>query len=295
MKLPSNQKNRVRIWRVINSVCVSLMRMALIAGFSLAISSKATVPITELPVFGDLGNFTLFGGSINLQNVTVTGDVGVANGGSINRMAPGAIKGNLYLGVGATQMATAGPVNSIISNTNLFLQQDTVYSASLAMAGFMPDITYDTSPSSPVNISTTAGLITVVNLNAGLNQPVTVTGGGVAVLNILGGSVTLQGGVSGNPANIFINYTGTGSVSWMAGGGPVINAQIFVPNGTASTSGGTLNGSIFGGLGTMAFTSATVINGVAPVPEPGTTVLIMAGLVAFTLSARTVYRKPEFS
>src|SRR5215469_18533770 len=110
MKLPINQSNALRLLSI---------RMALITGFSVAISAKATVPATDLPNFDGLPNFAQLGNNITEHNATVNGNVGVSSGGLLDLDNPGTINGNVFQATGATFNETGHLNGSLFTGQDL--------------------------------------------------------------------------------------------------------------------------------------------------------------------------------
>lgn len=282
MKLNKNQTNRARFLRASDS----LMCAAVIAGFFLAVSAKATVPDSSLPSFDNLPNFAQLGNNLNENNGTIFGNVGVSDGGTISIGAPSTIEGNLFIATGATRSGPGAVTGTIFTNQNLSLEQSTVFTASLDLADLPPDQTVTGDQTTGLTIDVPAGQVYVLNLNGGLdlnNQNIVLTGGGNLVLNI-GGTFSLTGSASilGPPANVFVNYIGANTVNTHIG--DTIDGQVFIPNAPA-TLDGVWNGGVFSGNLQVSLLSASTINAV-PVPEPGVALLMAAGFVPFMLLAR---------
>lgn len=282
MKLHTNQTTRARFRRASNL----LMRTALIAGFSVAISSKATVPTSDLPDFDNLPNFAQLGNDLNENDGDVYGNVGVSEGGTISIGAPSTINGDLYLATGATQSGPGAVTGTTFTGVSLSTEQSTVFTASADLANLTPDQVVSGDQTTGLSIDVAPGEVYVLNLNGGLdlnNQNITLTGGGDLVLNI-GNTFSLTGSASidGPAQNIFVNYTGGNTVDTHVG--DTVNGQVFIPNAPASLDG-VWNGGVFSGNLEASLLSAGTINAV-PVPEPGVMALISASLVASLLLVR---------
>src|SRR5215469_13897443 len=89
MKLPIIQSN-------------VMCAVALVGGLSLAMSARATVPISDLPDFDNLPNFGLLGNNISSATASVNGNVGVSDGGTLNGAGFFTINGDFFAGNGAT-------------------------------------------------------------------------------------------------------------------------------------------------------------------------------------------------
>lgn len=265
----------------IKSITVPLLRIALIAGSCLAISSKAEVPQSDLPNFDGLGNFAQLGNSITVHNATVNGNEGISSGGAFDLDTPGTVNGNLYQATGATA-TLAGTLNgSLFPNQNLSTDQSTVFSASVNLATLIPDETITGDQTSPLSFDVPAGEVEVIDLNGGLNlkhsDDITLTGGGDLVLNIMG-SFTLQDAASivGSPSDIFVNYEGTSAVT--TDENDLVDGQLFFPDAEADLKS-TFFGGIYSGDPNVELLANATLNAV-PLPEPGSVVLVSAALAS---------------
>jgi len=284
MKLPTVYKNTVRIWRARDRICISLMGAALVAGFSLPMSSKATVPISSLPDFGNLTNFAELGNQLNESAVTINGNVGVSENGTLTLASPSTINGDVYVASGATFSRLGTVTGSIFTGQNLAAEQSTVFSASSALAALPADQTVTGNQATGLSIDVPTGLVYVLDLNGGLNlsdQNITETGGGDLVINLASSAFNLKGtsSILGNPQNIFINYLGSGTVNSAVG--DVVNGQVFIPGGAANLDG-TWNGSIFGGNKTITMLADSTLNGV-PIPEPSSIAMAAMGGISMII------------
>lgn len=288
MKLPTAQKHTERVWRARGVVSALIRRLPLVACFSLAISTRATVPTSDLPNLDSLPNFAEFANQQVDDLATVNGDVGVSAGGMLDLTKPATINGNVDLNTTATLNQKGVITGATFNSQNLSTEESDFIAASAALAALTPDETLTADQTSALGFNVPAGQVEVVDLEGGLNlnyQNVTLTGGGDLVLNI-DGSFSLDGSASivGNPSNIYVNYEGTSPITTHVA--DTVDGLVFDPDGAANLDG-TWNGSIFGGSGTITLNSGTFINGVAPTPEPGPMVLILMGLgVLFLHRAR---------
>ena len=273
MKLSTIQTDTVRV-------------VALMAGLSLAISARATVPISDLPDFDNLPNFAQLGNNIVVDGGTVNGNLGVSAGGDLSRTAPATINGDLYLAPGVANSGSGRVTTSIFTGQNLSVDQAAVFSASAGLSGLTPDTVYSSSQTGPFTFNVPVGEVYVVNFNNGLDlnsgSTITLTGGGSLVLNIAH-SLSFSGatsGIFGDPANVFINYTGTSAMDMSLA---TVNGQFFMPDAAATMTGGILNGGVFSGNSLVTLDGLQTINAM-PVPEPGVMVLISAGLASLLLA-----------
>jgi hypothetical protein len=282
MKLATIQTNTLR---------PSLTRVALITGFSLAISAKATIPTSDLPNFDGLPNFAQLGNQITEHNATVNGNVGVSSGGLLDLDNPGTINGNVFVSSGAT-FDQVGTVNgSVFTGQDLSTDQSAVFSASAGLGALPAVQTVSGDQTSSLSYNVPVGQVEVVDLNGGLDlkhtDDITLTGGGDLVLNI-SGSFTLQDSASilGNPANIFINYLGTSAVT--SDENNLVDGQIFFPNAEAELKS-TFFGAIYSGDQNVELLANGTLNAVA-LPEPGSTILISTALTALLLARNRLCR-----
>lgn len=278
MKLPIFRTNTPRL---------PLMRMALIAGFSLAISAKATVPDTDLPDFDNLPNFSLLGNQLNAIDTTINGNAGVSENGLLNLEAPSTINGDVSIGNGATLTGPGQITGNIFASQDLTTEQNTVFTASEVLDALPADLVISGNQTAALSFAPPAGEVEVVDLNGGLNlndQNISMNGDGTLVLNVLGSfSLTGTASILGNAQNVFINYLGTSTM--VTTGLPSIEGQVFIPNAAADLEG-TVNGAVYSGDGTISFLSTSTLNG-NPVPEPATIVLAaMSGLSTILLRHR---------
>ncbi len=66
-------------------------------------SLAQAVPITELPDMGLLTPYATFGNNYNDSLVTINGNSGISNNGTLALAAPSTINGDLYRGIGSTK------------------------------------------------------------------------------------------------------------------------------------------------------------------------------------------------
>jgi hypothetical protein len=268
-------------------VRTSIIRIAVIAGSALAISSKATVPVSDLPSFDNLPNFAQLGNSIDVHNATVNGNVGVSSDGTLDLDTPGTINGNVFEATGAT-FDQAGNLNgSLFTGQNLSTEQSSVFSDSSDLGALPAVQSVAADQTTPLAFVVPAGQVEVVDLNGGLDlkhsDDITLTGGGDLVLNI-SGTFTLQDAASilGDPSNIFINYLGTTAVTTKENN--VVDGQIFLPSAEADLDS-TFFGAIYSGDQNVELMANATLNGV-PLPEPGAMAMMSAGFIPFILLAR---------
>ncbi|HUA66629.1 MAG TPA: hypothetical protein VME24_12325 [Alphaproteobacteria bacterium] len=282
--------NRINVRRARGRIPPVIRHLSVLACFLLAISSKATVPLTDLPNLGALNNFIEFGNQQVDNLATINGNVGVSAGGMLQLNAPATINGDISLAYPVTLMQMGLVTGVTYNDQSLTTDQNTVISASAALGKLAADETISGSQTMALNFDVPASQVEVVDLEGGLNlnnQNITLTGGGDLVLNIED-SFSLNGSavILGDPANIYINYEGESTItSYVAN---TIDGMLFDPDAAANLAG-VWNGSIDAGDGTITLESGAELN---PVPEPGTRDLILTGIGAllFPVARRRFWR-----
>ena len=166
------------------------MRLLLLASLSLAISAKATLPASDFPNLGSLGDLTELGHPL----VEIPDTDANAN---------------------FTRLTVVN--GAVFSDPALVSDQSQVLSASAILAALIPDQTISANQTAALSFDVNPGQVEVVDLNGGLNldnQSITLAGGGGLVLNIEG-SFSLDGsaGIFGNPDDIYINYQGDSTLT----------------------------------------------------------------------------------
>jgi hypothetical protein len=232
-----------------------------------------------IPDLGTAANYGVLGlenTSINNSLVTINGNEGVSQGGSLVNMAPSTITGNVY------EFATgqySGPGHlggSVITNPSLLTQNDTdALNASTAAAALAPTQTLS-GVGSPTVVNGNGGL-NVIDVNGNITNSLTLNGtsSDFFVVNVtgnvaLGGSsvLGLSGGVTA--ANVLYNFIGSDTVATHVGN--TLNGTLLGPN-TSFNLDGTFNGEIIGGGKSISLLSGAVVNFIPftqptpPVPE----------------------------
>jgi hypothetical protein len=213
-------------------------------------------------------NYTQLGNNLDESLGSIDGNLAVSNGGHLHIMAPFKVHGNVYVGTGASfkndQGDNSNVDGSVFTNQDLTAAQNQIYSDSAAFAAFAPDRIFSTLNTAQ-SFTAPAGFAYVVNItNLTLNNAnISFSGMGYLVLNI-SGNFSLTGtasilAIGGTPAgHIFVNYTGTGTMTTHVG--DRIDGRIFIPNGSASLDG-KFNGRIYSGAGLVTLLSgATVVS-----------------------------------
>jgi hypothetical protein len=244
--------------RILVACCLTLLSTTV---------ARALTPFDDTPYVTLIQNYTQFGANLDeslgsLGSPTVQGNLGVSNNGKLHIAAPFNVYGNVYVGMGASyknDKADGSNIHgSVFTNQNLTAAQNQIYSDSATFAAFAPDQTF-TTLNTTQSFTAPAGFAYVVNItNLNLNnQNITFSGLGYLVLNI-SGSFSLTGtasilAVSGTPNNhIFVNYTGTGTMTTHVG--DEIDGRIFIPRGSANLDG-TFKGHIYSGQGLVTLLS----------------------------------------
>lgn len=285
MKIPITQTNTVCVCRTSRLVSVFTKRLPLVACFLMAISVKATLPSSDLPSLGSLGNFAIVGSQLNNNSATINGDVGIFSGGSLKLGSPNraTINGDILLSTNALIKASAFN-GTVLNNQNLSLEQAEVISDSSLLGALTADSTITKIQTAALSFNVPTGEVEVVDIDKGLNlssKDITLTGGGELVLNIEG-KFNLSGSASiiGSPDNIYINYEGNSTMSSRARS--TVDALVFDPNAAANL-GGTWNGGFFGGKKAITLGSGAMLT---EAPEPGPMVLVSVGLASLLLARR---------
>ena len=258
--------------------------LVLALALSFALNAKAD-PAVDLSQINLLTPYAEFGNNLDESLVTINGNVGVSNGGTLTVMAPVVINGNVDVGTGATLKPGGTIHGTITTGLNLAPQQAQVFTASSYFSGLAapPSQTFSTI-SSAESFSAAAGTTTVVDVTGSVNlnnANISFTGPGDLVLNV-GGGISLVGSASiltSDPSHVFINDTGTAGVNTHVG--DTIDGLVFIPNGSA-TLDGTFNGGLYGGTQTITLMSGATLTTETPVVPEGSTIWLLAAVGLFT-------------
>lgn len=254
--------------------------------------ASATISSTDLPDISLLSSYTEFGNSEVESLVTVNGNVGVSQGGTLNLMGPSAIDGNVYVSTGATFDHVGTVTGTIYTGQNLTANQQEVFTASSAYTALgsgvnHPDFTFATLNSSQ-SFSAAAGQVTVVNVgNLSLNNAnINFSGAGYLVINVTGSFslVGTAGILDTDPSHVFVNYTGTGSINTHVG--DTIDGYVFDPKGSGSLDG-TWFGGLYGGDGTITLLSGCKLTAAPQTPPvvPEASTITAGALMLLPLGA----------
>jgi hypothetical protein len=234
-------------------------------------------PIPDLGTASDYGVLGLQGTAIQNSLVTVNGNEGVSQGGSLTNMAPSTITGNAYEFVAGQYTGPGKLLGSLIINPALLTQNDIdAANASAAAAALAPTQTLSGVSSSTV-VNGNGGL-NVIDVNGNITNSLTLNGSAndFFVVNVtgniaLGGSTSLglSGGVTAD--HVLYNLIGSsGSVATHVGN--TLNGTLLGLNYNFNLDG-TFNGEIIGGGNSISLLSGAVVNFIPftpptpPVPE----------------------------
>jgi choice-of-anchor A domain-containing protein len=209
---------------------------------------------------------------INNSLVTINGNEGVSQGGTLVNMAPSTITGNVTE-YQSGQYSGPGKLGGTVSvNPTQMTNADAdALNASSAAAALTPTQTFG-SITSPTTITGNSGL-NVIQINGDINSSLILNGpaNAVFIVNVTGGvnltgntTLGLAGGVTAS--NVLYNFTGSsGNISTKVGN--VLNGTLLAPTYNFNLDGA-FNGEIIGGGGSINMLSGTRVN---PVPFTGNT------------------------
>jgi len=239
----------------------------------LSLSGGAFGAAVTLPDLSALDPFAVFGGNLDLSLVTINGNTGVANGGTVHLFSPSVINGNLYLGTGASSQLDAQHYNHLFTNVDLSAATSQLLAASALLSSLTPDLTLASATTSQT-ISGNGG-VKVIDITGDINlnsKSLTLTGGAndFFVINVSGGlNLVGSGGIvagSGIDAgHIIVNVIGTGSTVTSHVNNE-IDATLLLPDRAAVLH--SLNGAIYGGCQQITLMSGATVNQVPFTPAP---------------------------
>ncbi len=250
-------------------------------------SLAQAVPVTELPDIGLLTPYATFGNNYNDSLVTINGNSGISNNGTLALAAPSTINGNLYRGTNSTESGPGHVTGTTFLNQDLTAAQNQVFTASTALRALTADQTLTNINSSMIfGIVNGIADVYVVDVTGTITANVSFIGdpGDYFVLNVnkmaLTGSDAI--GSLAQASNTFVNLYGDGNLGTVAHIGNIIDGTILIPNATSATFHSE-NGAIYSGTGKITLMSGATVN-YAPfqpptsVPEPSTMLLLGSGL-----------------
>jgi choice-of-anchor A domain-containing protein len=247
--------------------------------------------VADLPDISLLTPYATFGNFLNDQNVTINGNVGIGNNGTLKLESPSTITGNLDLGIGATTGGGGFPANvtgTITTGVDFTAAQNQVQSASTALAGLTPNTTLVNVTSGQsfgaVNGIADVFVVNVSSIALGSGENLTFSGdaGDIFVLNV-SGDVDMSGDAAisalSQASYVLINLTTGASLGNVAHIGNVINGTTLIPDATYAEFH-SVNGAIFGGLGEIKLMSGAKVESVPfqppTVPDAGSTMVLMS-------------------
>lgn len=253
------------------------------------------------------------GHTLQITNVTVNGNIGVGGTGTVNFGGPGTINGNLdFFAANTGQFSSTNPMNVGPTTTNYnvaAVQSDlnNLNTLSATVAGYTGNSVSITGGGNGGNqtINASSGnlvngneVFTVSSVNFVNGATLTINGDGVhnVIFNIsqnaqFGGTIVLTGGLTSD--DVLFNFTGGanlvgGDTAQLNNNGEAFLTGTFLdPNGTIQVTHTDLTGRVFGGDSTdMSIVSGDTINTPTGAPEPGSILLLGAGLSSMALLRR---------
>ena len=217
---------------------------------------------------------------INNSNVTITGNLGVSQGGTVVNMAPSTITGNVYEYASGQYSGPGTLGGSIIVAPATLTQNDAdALNASSTASALTPDFTFGNITTTTTVTATAASRadgVTVVNINGSinLNNASLILSGlasDVFVVNVTGsatfggsGGLMLAGGVT--PNHVLYNFTGSsGTISSHVGN--TFYGTLLAPNYSFNLDGAFV-GEIIGGGSSIVIMSGATVNNPCPCGSP---------------------------
>jgi hypothetical protein len=300
--------------RAFRRIGVSVLVVITMATFTALPAQATTIPL------GDASNYAILytglgGTQLAITSVTVNGNVGVGNNGTVQFTGPGTITGNVDFSAGNTgQFHNTNSSN--IGPTSVAYNQANV-TADLASLSFL-----NASLGAATNQT---GLAIVpggqtINENAGALD--TINGITYRVFNVTsvndtkGNLITIKGDGSGDPVifnlthpasfngyvalngltadQVLWNFVGSNITTTVNTGGLAWQGIVLAPGGGMTIIDSVLDGHYYGGGDSrdMEIISSDAINtaNVIPVPEPSTVLLLGFGFGGIGLIARKFSR-----
>lgn len=185
----------------------------------ISLTSPAMATVIDLGAAGDFAVLATNSTSIRLKNATITGNIGISNGGSLT-FETYSVTGDIYIDSGATIEKLAGDhIGIVYENQDLSQALADAALASATAASLTATQTFSKGISDEISIIGNGG-INVININGidlSGSDSLNLVGGAddVFILNILAGSTLNLGNSSCNiqgvgvlASNILINILG---------------------------------------------------------------------------------------
>jgi VPDSG-CTERM motif len=224
----------------------------------------------------------------------VAGNVGINQNGGL-QLTDTSVQGNVVLGTGSTETTsgTASISGSITTNQTLLSQtlidSYTAWRTAGSMAASAGGIGI-TSINATSNMTLQPGVYNLSSFNVSNGANISLAAGGSYVFNISGGltlngpgAISLASGLS--LSNVLFNITGTTGVQLTNGGNaPMLYGIILSPYASINIAPGNVIGEIIGGQQIQIVSSANPTTNVAPVPDSGSSAVLMSlGLAGLLL------------
>jgi len=225
---------------------------------------------------GEAANYALLtsgGGGFSFNGPgAINGDVGIGVGGKYNFASPAVINGTMFLGTGVTGtnsgvtisggIQTSATISANLTQAISDANTAATNAAALTATGTVPGNTIVvTNPSNSVTFNGSAGQnvldVTDINLNNG-NFTINGTSSETFIINVSGkfidnGSASILLTGGVTAADVLFNIEGTGQdVAITGNAGTVENGTILAPSRNISIHDQTLNGAVIGAFG-MSF------------------------------------------
>ena len=270
-------------------------------------------------VLGDAANFAVLyegngGNTLNFNNSTITGNIGIGGTGKMAVSGPGTITGNIefyaasssqFSGGGVTITGTTtygnGNVNTDLTGINGLNALSLALSTETGTAAAITNGASINASSGTLDGNGNRVFTAVLDpFNAGDTFTIHGASTDYVVVNIpstgghnFNGSVVLMGGITSD--HVLFNFD-SGNYTSLSGGdtlqistnGNVTTGTFLDVNGAISINHSTLDGRLFGGDTTnMAIVSgANIVAPPSTVPEPSHTVFALGLMMALALAAR---------
>lgn len=296
------------------------IRIAVGLGLSLPLLLAAPAALADLNL-GPAADFAVFqmgvpgtgGGAWLSAEVTINGDVAFLStmpGGNHLTTVNGNVQGTIpSADFAAKNWTVSGAYSQVPASTLLgFAATAQAFSADAANFTALPNIgdvssatTYTFTAANLAQLGTY--IVNAASIGLSGNDNLTLDGsdlpaGSRVIVNVAnnfrlngGASIVLAGGLT--PAQVLINYTGTGNDNVTGGSG--IAGTFLGPNSTASFTSilGVIQGSVI--AEDVNLSSKLTINGIPFIPEPSTYIAGLLLLLPFGASALRIVRKRETS